>query len=329
MEAQDRSASAGSPRSSSPTSKESVPIATLTGAVASGYSPLSGLALTNKLPGAGGGTGGAYAPTDFSNPGAPTLPSPFTKAAGTPDNTTVGAYTPDWKSLISNDPGLLQVEQTLGAGSAADAASRDAQIQQAIETFGSAPDLASLAQQLGMSQADLQNVLTPDVQKLAQENTDAGLSTKARLDQANTNAIRQITQNLNKRGILNSGEAGYELDQQNLGYRQAQSDATQKLLGYLAQYQQGYLAAQNQRDSTLAGAVNDAANRQMQENQSSPGVQTTFAFNTDNGDPVYRGPDGTLYNADGTPYAYAAPNPAAPGYTGGTIAGGNVHSRLA
>lgn len=211
----------------------------------------------------------------------------------------------------------------------ADAASRDAAIRNAIETFGYAPDIATLAQQLGMTQSDLQNALTPDVQKLAQENTDAGLSTKARLDQANANAIRQITQNLNKRGILNSGEAGYELDQQNLGYRQAQSDATQKLLGFLQQYQQGYLSAQQQREGQLAQGYSDAANRVQQNNQSTPGVQATFAFQADDGTLVYRGPDGSLYTADGQPYAYAAPNPAAPGYTGGTIAGGNVHSRLA
>jgi hypothetical protein len=121
-----------------------------------------------------------------------------------------------------------------------------------------------------MSQADIQNSLGPDAQRLAQENTSAGLSTTARLDDANTKAIRQIMQGLNKRGLLHSGEAGYQLDQENLGYRQAQSDAYQKFLGYLQQYQQGYLSAQQQRDQTLAQSYSDAADRQLALNQSVP-----------------------------------------------------------
>lgn len=112
-----------------------------------------------------------------------------------------------------------------------------------------------------MSQADIQNALGPNAQKLAQENTSAGLSTTARLDEANQHAIRQIRANLNQRGILNSGETPYQLDQENLSYRQAQQDAYQKFLGYLQQYQQGYLTAQNQRAQALAAAYNDAANR--------------------------------------------------------------------
>ena len=223
--------------------------------------------------------------------------------------TGVGAYTPDWKSLIEGDAGLIDAKNALLAGSAGDLASRNALIQRALVNFGSVPDLASLAQRLGLSESDLQGLAGADVQKLAQENTAAGLSTQARLKQANDDAIRQITNELNKRGLLNSGEAGYQLDRQNLGYRQAQSDATNRLLDYLNQYQQGYAAAQAAKAQQLASAYSDAANRQYSTNQGSAGFTATFDHTDANGAAVYRGPDGSLYNADGSPYTAPAPTP--------------------
>lgn len=172
-------------------------------------------------------------------------------------------------------------------------------------------DFGALAKQLGMSLADVQNALGPDAQKLAQENTGAGLSTQARLNLANNDAISRIKAELNKRGLLNSGETGFELDRQNLGYRQAQSDATQKLLGFLQQYQQGYLSAQQQREGVLSGAYSDAANRQFTNNQGSAGTTATLDHVDPAGRAVYKGPDGSLYNADGSPYS--PPQAPAPG----------------
>jgi hypothetical protein len=178
-----------------------------------------------------------------------------------------------------------------------------------------------------MSEADIQQALGPDVQKLAQENTDAGLSTTARIDKANQDAIRQITANLNRRGILHSGEAGYELDQQNLGYRQASSDAYQKLLGYLQQYQQGFLSAQNQNAQSLAGAYSSAADRVYNGNQSTPGVTADYAYTDAAGVHVYKGPDGTLYNVDGS--IYTPPAPATPDYVPATgLHGGGPNVRM-
>lgn len=189
----------------------------------------------------------------------------------------------------------------------------DAELANAYESFGKNIDLASLAQSLGMTQSDLQNALGPDVQKLAQENTDAGLSTQARLDQANQKATQQIIANLNKRGLLHSGEAGYELNQQNLGYRQAQSDAYQKFLGYLQQYQQGYLAAQQANAQKLADAYNAAGDRQYNNNQSTPGVPAIWAYTDANGNQVYKDASGNFFNADGSAYSGpGAPTPPPP-----------------
>lgn len=211
----------------------------------------------------------------------------------------------------------MQIKSMLGAGTAADAASRDAAIKNAYISFGGQVDVNALAQQLGMTAADVQNAITPDVQRLAQENTSAGLSTQARLGLQNTDAIRQIRADLNKRGLLHSGEAGYQLDRENLSYRQAQSDATQKLLGALQQYQQGYLSAQQGRQGQLAQAYGDAADRQFQNNQGSAGGAAQLDHVDASGRPVYKGSDGNLYNLDGSPYVAPAAAPAGAEGTGG------------
>jgi hypothetical protein len=199
-------------------------------------------------------------------------------------------------------------------------------IQRAVTQFGSVPDLTSLAKQLGMSLADVQNALGPQIAQLAKENTDAGLSTEARLGQANTDAISSIRSELNKRGLLNSGETGYQLDRQNTSYRQAESDATNKLLDYLNQYQQGYLTAQQQREGTLSSAFSDAANRQFQNNKGSAGVSAGLDHIDASGKPVYKGPDGKLYNADGSDYTPPTPPPPAPA---GLPALGDFRAKLA
>jgi hypothetical protein len=229
--------------------------------------------------------------------------------------TGVGAYTPDWEKLIQSDSGLKDAAGALAAGSANNQTQLNSQLANAYESFGKNVDLSTLAGQLGMTQADIQSALGPDVQKLAQENTDAGLSTTARLDQANTNAVRDIIANLNKRGMLHSGEAGYQLDQQNLGYRQAQSDAYQKLLGYLQQYQQGFLSAQQTNAGKLADAYSSAADRVQASNTGSSGITANPDHQDATGAWVYKGTDGNFYHADGSPYV--APNaPSAPGAPG-------------
>lgn len=163
-----------------------------------------------------------------------------------------------------------------------------------------------------MSQSDLQNALTPDVQQLAKENTDAGLSTQARLAQQNKISTRQTIANLNARGALHSGEAGYQLDQLNTGYRQAQSDSYQKLLGYLQQYQQGYLSALGNNTTNLTTAISGAATRQAGLNQGSAGVTAAIDHLDASGKPVYKDPSGNLFNADGSAYTEPPPPAALP-----------------
>lgn len=68
---------------------------------------------------------------------------------------------------------------------------------------------------------------------LAEKNTSAGTSTFARLRDAHTKAVRDSMRQAASRGVLRSGEAGYQLNQRELENRQALSDTVSKFLTYL------------------------------------------------------------------------------------------------
>ncbi len=129
---------------------------------------------------------------------------------------------------------------------------------------------------------------------------------------------QQITNALNARGLLNSGESGYELGQQQQNFTNSQFDARSALLKAIQGYQQGFLQGQLQRAQAEAQAYSDAANRQFGMNQSipgtpaTPGTQAHFITTDDNGQPIYS--DGqNYYNADGSPYTGPGYHPKLPG----------------
>jgi hypothetical protein len=136
------------------------------------------------------------------------------------------------------------------------------------------------------------------------------------LDQTHQDAIRSIKNALNARGLLGSGEAGFQLNKEQQNYTQGEYDSQAKLLDYLSSYQQGYLQAEQSRQSQLAQSASDAANRQLALPQNQPSAGTTAAFDhvDQNGQAVYRAPDGTLHNSDGSiynPQQAPPPGPAA------------------
>jgi hypothetical protein len=175
--------------------------------------------------------------------------------------------------------------------------------------------LSGAAQALGLQTTDLNGIIDPATQALAQKNTEAGLSTEARLSKAHTDAMRAIKNSLAARGALRSGEAGYQLGNEQQAYTQAEYDSKQQLLDYLSSYQQGYLQAEQQRQQQLAQASSDAANRQQALPQNQPTPQQTAVFDSyaPDGQPLYRAPDGTLHLQDGSVYAPAPPPSAPPG----------------
>jgi len=170
-----------------------------------------------------------------------------------------------WQALINADPGLNLITGQLSSGDVSNLGQRNAEIQQALVSFGGPVDLNQIASKLGLSANDLQGLDSATIQQLAQQADQSGVSTSARLNQANATAVAGIKNALAARGLLHSSELNNELNTQNQNFTNAQFDARSKLLSALQQYQQGYLAYKAQMAQQLAQAINDAANRAVSQ----------------------------------------------------------------
>lgn len=253
---------------------------------------------------------------DSSQNGAPPPHPGFMPAGGGPPPGSPGQIpagivpgsTPDYKSLIANDPGLLMAEADLQASGVANIADRNAVFQRNVIDYGQLPDLTKAASALGLSPAALQGILGGQTGHLAQENTQAGTSILARLNSMNSKTIQQIKNALAARGMYRSGETGYQLGQQSQAYTNSQSDATKQLLDSLSSAQGQYVSAEQQRQIALAQAASDAANRAYMSNPSTPPSQGTasFAYTDANGNAVYSF-GGSFYDVNGNPYSGPGP----------------------
>ncbi len=91
-------------------------------------------------------------------------------------------------------------------------------------------------------------------EQLAQNRFNQGdTSTMARLKGAHEDMVQHITNSLAARGILHSGQLGFENKREDLAFKRANYDASNQLLDYLSNLQQQYLSGQQ---SAMAG-LND------------------------------------------------------------------------
>lgn len=156
----------------------------------------------------------------------------------------------------------MQAQADISANGVADRSQLTAARQRAIAQFGFVPDFNGQDQQL--LGPDFQSDLTPEVRGLAQQNTAAGLSTEARLNQAHTQQRQALINALAATGRLHSGEAGYQLGLDQQQFSQGQYDANQKLLDALSGYAGGYAQNQRQLEYQRQAAAEAAAQRQLQ-----------------------------------------------------------------
>jgi len=230
--------------------------------------------------------------------GAPTVPGIGTTSANTvfPATATQPASTPDYAGLIASDPAYQQLQQSLNAAGVSNAAQRAAATQRALIQFGLVPDLTKLGLP-GDAQNFLSQDVTPDVSALAQQNTANGLSTEARLQQAHQQNVLKLQNQLAARGALSSGEANYQLGNEQTGYAQAQQDALSQLLDAISGYQNSYLQGQQTAASQLAQGLGTAEQTQLSLPQNQPTPAESFQYNATTG--KYVGANGDTY----TPHA--------------------------
>jgi len=150
---------------------------------------------------------------------------------------------------IFSDPGYEQLLAGLRAAGALDAAERQRLIQTSLIRFGLIPE----------NLKDPYGDVTDLVRKLAGEKTQAGLSTYARIQDWNKQTLARLRKALAARGALRSGELGYGLGRQDLGYRQTFDDAVSQLLDYISGAQYAFAQSELARANQQAQAAFSAA----------------------------------------------------------------------
>ncbi len=157
-------------------------------------------------------TGGSFTP----------LPLPPTAPAFSANDTAGGAPPAAFGDIL----GTL-LAGIGGTGGGLDPATAKAQAERAVIQYGAIPkNLGNLS--------NLSGAFGGDTQKLAQENTQSGLSILARINQAHADQQRYITNRLAAHGLLESGETGFQMGREQTNYAGAQQDSTTKLLDYLS-----------------------------------------------------------------------------------------------
>lgn len=241
------------------------------------------------------GAGGYFALNPVAGTGA--TGGNGSTTASNPQTITIGTGTPDYASAIENDPAFLSLKNLLSAQGIGNAASLRGALQQALIQFGDVPNLPS-------------NVLT-----------DSGLDTSGTAALAKNNpfsVLKQLAQTyqqkqdatknqLAARGILSSGETGYQLGQ--LGQQQAQDqyNATNSLLGNIDQLEAQYAAGQQAAAQQLAQGALTAENTAAQS-----GTVPTTGTVTATWDPAtgtYVDANGNHYDPSGNPISFTPQPP--------------------
>lgn len=156
--------------------------------------------------------------------GGPTLDlpaSPAAPAAAAPK--PLQATADDYLKAALTNPIFTQTQGNIAADRSNFDSTRRAAIQNAVGILGFVPE--------GFK--DSYGDIDDATRALAEKNTQAGTSTYARLRDAYQKSVRDSMRQNAARGILRSGDTGYQLGQRELESRQALSDTVGKFLEYL------------------------------------------------------------------------------------------------
>ena len=183
-------------------------------------------------------TGPSGTPGDPRKPGQQGTPPP---PAVPGSITTDPGFTPNYPAIIRSDPGFIAAQHAASAAEAQAAADRRAAIRNQFIQYGG--DWSGFTDKYG----DIDQA-TRDLAKNNQYSTLAGLARALAISQ------RQQDQQLAARGMLQSGDLAYGLNQLNTGYGQNLYDAGNAFGNQLNQDLSTYtgVLGQNARDLVAA-----------------------------------------------------------------------------
>ena len=253
----------------------------------------------------GGGTQGQVGTASAPGP-APTPPGSI----------SFGGYTPDYGSLIQNDPAYGAAKAAADLAAANAAAKRKQQLQQQVIQYGGLP--AGFTDQYGD--------LTPDILDQAKNNQ---FSTLANLAKNYAQTSEQFKRGLAARGALQSGDLNYGEDQLNNAYGQQQYDAANQIGGLANSVYGEYTGVLGQNAQSLASAVGQAEGNVLANPAytPTPAIQANYdpANSSAYGQPIYVDAQGNQYDSNGNPFrpggggggASASPSAPSPYWGGG------------
>lgn len=197
---------------------------------------------------------------------------------------------PNYTAMIQNDPLYKQALSDLSAEGVADASQAGSGIMRALVNRGLVPDLATAAQRLGLSPQVLdfirQNVDFGKVKTLAEQATKSGVSQEAQLEHQHELEQGKIRNMLAARGLLRSGANAFLSGEEERANTQRRYAADQGLADYIAGVMQAFSQSERSRLAAQRQAAQDAASRQQQLFDATPGEQAPAGSGLDNSGPV-------------------------------------------
>lgn len=206
------------------------------------------------------GTGGGAGYGPVAPPVAAPIPQPYLPPPPPPSGywqDLPGAPAQTWADLFANDPALQQQLAALAAESVSDRANTATGLRQALIRMGGA-GIQGAVGKLGASWADL---LDPTTLAAAQAADQSGVSLSAQMAKAHADKLLAEEDIRAAKGILSSGQSGYEIGAENQRDVIAQNEALSQLLSFLQGGVGEYASREGQRNTGKSGLYGNTMDR--------------------------------------------------------------------
>ena len=221
-------------------------------------------------------------------------PAPKPKKPAGNISVNIPGFTPNWSSILSNDPRYVQKKNTLAGQSAAAKAARNAAMIQKLIAFGGIPDLTA-----GDSGAFGDFQIDDATRQAILANTNPNTSTTAKLKRQNEANIQALQDMLAARGMLRSGSLGTGLRLEQEDYAGKQTNALTELLGLLAGDQSAFATGEAGREADLSAYGEQITDDLKDSGLYDPREGSTVTAQRDPATGLYRDANGNYYDENG------------------------------
>ncbi|MBI3936420.1 MAG: hypothetical protein HY323_05540 [Betaproteobacteria bacterium] len=211
----------------------------------------------------------------------------------------IGVPAQTWQDVIRSDPLYQQKAGDVSAAKASAAAGRAAAVRAALIRLGIVPDVNAAFASLGLP-AQYQQWLGEDIdeptRKLTESNEFSFARQAAKQHAENLTALQDV---LAAKGILRSGQTGFETGRESERYQGSLNDAVQQLLDFLGGQYGGYATTESGLTREL-GTFGETVMERLLGQGVTPAAAFTATYDPESG-LYYK--DGRYYDAQGNPVA--------------------------